>query len=479
MLQAIDDLPQPIGDFKPLDQWQAHVNRIFYALRGDRLRSYYQTFASADYRLAHALAADYYEKVVRREKAATRHPSTGGRMTNDDSRLMVMEVGPGNGNLAACFLCHLKTLDREGRVYPRVRYVLVDWDEAVLEGALAHPDLADHRDRVEVYCGSIEQIAGVGEGMVDRIICNELWNDLPTKLLAKNAGDLEEEHVRPNVSGTLHGNMPEWSAFVRAFEAKDVDSLKRYPPFLDELVWEKELRPVEWRHVPYRKTIVEFFKTIDPQVLVPVNLGAFATLKEAKRLLAPNAVGFSAFDAGTADLKVLNDPNKPCYGQFGGQYSFMINFALVEAVARYLGFTEVMLEPQREFVGRSLNTNVITLMDLLAVHPSASPKLQRWEQDRLVLKTIKALNETYRSPYRRRIDFPLPKDAPLDERETLNALLLSLKDDGIPDTVAYITEEELAHARRDLEAIGYDPDTIDVALHAPPGPVEYYHFACR
>ncbi|MCP9451085.1 MAG: class I SAM-dependent methyltransferase [Nitrospira sp.] len=479
MLQAIDDLPQPIGDFKPLDQWQAHVNRIFYALRGDRLRSYYQTFASADYRLAHALAADYYEKVVRREKAAHRHPSTSSRVTNDDSCLMVMELGPGNGNLAACFLCHLKTLDREGRVYPHVRYVMVDWDEAVLEGALAHPDLADHRDRVEVYCGSIEQVAGVGDGTVDRIICNELWNDLPTKLLAKNGGDLEEEHVRPNVSGTLYGNMPEWSAFVRAFEAKDIDSLKRYPLFLDELVWEKELRPVEWKQVPYRKTIVEFFQSIDPQVLVPVNLGAFATLKEAKRLLAPNAVGFSAFDAGAGDLKVLNDPNKPCYGQFGGQYSFMINFALVEAVARYLGFTEVMLEPQREFIGRSLNTNVITLMDLLAVHPSAGPRLQRWEQDRLALKTIKALNETYVSPYRRRIDFPLPKDVPPEERETLSALVRSLKDDGVPDTVAYVTEEELARARKDLEEIGYDPDAIGMVLHAPPSPVEYCHFTCR
>ena len=36
-------------------------------------------------------------------------------------------------------------------------------------------------------------------------------------------------------------------------------------------------------------------------------------------------------------MNVLNDPEKPCYGQFGGQYSFMINFALVEAVAKQLG----------------------------------------------------------------------------------------------------------------------------------------------
>lgn len=69
MLQDADALPQLIGDYKPVDQWQVHINTLFYRFRGDQIRSFYQTFASADYRLAHALAADYFEKVVKREKA--------------------------------------------------------------------------------------------------------------------------------------------------------------------------------------------------------------------------------------------------------------------------------------------------------------------------------------------------------------------------------------------------------------------------
>lgn len=486
MLQGADDLPQLIGDYKPLDQWQAHLNRLFYGLRGDKLRSYYQTFASADYRLAHALAADYYEQVTKRDAAVKRQASSVNRSPSDQLRLTphaspltVLELGPGNGNLAACFLSHLKTLDQQGTIYPRVRYVLVDWEQPVLDGALAHPDLAAHRDRVEAHCGSIEHLAGVADGSVDRIICSELWNELPTKLMAKNAGDVEEEYIRPNLSESLHAKIKDWSAFVRAFEAKDLGRLKTFPPFLDDLVWEKEYRKVEWKEMPFRKTITEFLRAIDEQVLVPVPLGAFATLKEAKRLLAPEAVGFSAFDAGTADMKVLNDPEKPCYGQFGGQYSFMINFALAEAVAKHLGMSQTAIEPQREFVGRSLNTNVITLMDLLATHPSAGPKLRPWEQDRLVLKTIKALNETYESPYGRVLEFLLGADMPPEERETLNGMLLSLKRGGIPDTVAYVTEEELTRAASDLEAIGYDPNTVGIALTAPPSPIEYCHFSCR
>jgi hypothetical protein len=480
MLQDADALPQLIGDYKPLDQWQVHINHLFYGLRGDQLRAYYQTFASADYRLAHALASDYFERVTKRDAlrlARDKSGSSPSPITDHPSLLTIMEWAPGNGNLAACFLSHLKRLDTKGTVYPRVRYVMVDPEQSVLDGAVAHADLAAHRDRVETRCASVDGLAAVADGTVDRIICSELWNDLPTKLMAKNAGEVEEEYMRPNLTETLHAKIQDWSGFVRAFEAKDIETLKTFPPFLDDLVWEKEYRKVEWKDVPYRKTITEFFKSIDEQVLVPINLGAFATVKEAKRLLAADAIGFSAFDAGTADMEVLNDPEKPCYGQFGGQYSFIINFALVEAVAKHLGVRQVSLEQQREFVGRSLNTNVITLMDLLATHPSAGPKLKPWEQDRLVLKTIKALNETYESPYARKLEFPLGKDMPPEERDTLNGMLLSLKREGIPDTIAYVTEEELTRASKDLEEVGYDPETVSIALTAPPSPIEYYHMS--
>ncbi|MDF0676743.1 MAG: SAM-dependent methyltransferase [Nitrospira sp.] len=479
MLQDADALPQLIGEYKPLDQWQTHLNQLFYGLRGDKLRSYYQTFASADFRLAHALAADYFERVTKRDKAGNRHPSPADRITNDESCLTVLELGPGNGNLAACFLSHLKTLDRQNTIYRRVRYVMVDWEQPVLDMALAHPDLAVHRDRVDSHCASIEHVVGVAEATVDRIFCNELWNDLPTKLLVKHGGEVEEEYLRPNLSESLHATIQDWSAFVRAFQGKNLATLKTFPPFLDELVWEREYRKIEWKDVPYRKTIAEFLQSIDQDVLVPVNVGAFATLKEAMRLLAPDAIGFSAFDAGTADMKVLNDPEKPCYGQFGGQYSFMVNFALIQAVAKQLGMKHTTVESQREFVGRSLNTNMVTLMDLLATHPSAGSSLQAWEQDRLVLKTIKALNETFESSYRRRIDFPLNANTPPEEGETSSAILRSLKGNGIPDTVAYLTEEELFNALPNLVELGYDADAITMVLNAPLSPIEYCHFACR
>jgi hypothetical protein len=491
MLQDADALPQLIGDYKPVDQWQSHINRLFYRFRGDQIRSFYQTFASADYRLAHALAADYFEKVVKREELRGKG-GTGQRGSTESGStatsatplppalpLTVMELGPGNGNLAACFLSHLKVLDRDGLVYPRIRYVLVDWEQAVLDAAMTHPELASHRNRVEIHRGTVDRLDAVADGSVDRIICNELWNDLSTKLVSRQGGDIEEEFMRPNLSEAAHAKIPDWQAFVRSFETLDMEALKGFPPFLDDLVWEREYRAVEWKEVPYRKTIADFLKRIDEQVLVPVNLGAYATIKEAKRLLAPDAIGFSCFDAGTADMAVLNDPEKPCYGQFGGQQSFMINFALAEAVAKQLEAGSMTIESQREFVGRSLGTNVLTLMDLIATHPSAGTRMAPWEQDRLMLKTLHSLNETYRSPYARRLDFPIPLELPPEEREALQALVRALTPTGIPDTVAYLTEEELTLASKDLEDIGYDPQSFMIALTAPPSPVDYFHVSVR
>jgi hypothetical protein len=310
---------------------------------------------------------------------------------------------------------------------------------------------------------------------VDRIICNEVWSELPAKLMLRKGNEIEEEYLRPNLNEKKHAVIDDWAGFVRAFEARNVAALEAFPSFLEDIIWEKEYRKTEWRDVPYRKTITEFLKQIDEHVLVPVNLGAFAGLAEAKRLLAPGAVGFSSFDAGADDLAVLNDPEKPCYGLFGGQYSFMLNFALVRSVASHLGIRSVTVETQREFIGRSLGTNVISLMELLASYPSPQ-SLRPWEQDRLIIRTLKAFSGQYRSPYRRRIEFPIRNETPSQERETLQTILASLGEDGIPDTVAYLAEEEIMGSMADLEALGYDRDTIMAALAMPPQPIDYRHF---
>ena len=479
MIKNPDALPQLIGDFAPVDEWQSRINRLFYGLQGEDVRKYYQTFSSADYRLAHALAADYYASVVKREASYVKcqKDQNSALSTQHSAPLTVMEWGPGNGNLAGCFLTHLKQLDTQGRVYPRVQYVLVGARQRQLDEALGHTALVPHRARVSTVCADVQNLAGIPDGSVDRILCLDLWNELATKLMLRTEGEIEEEYIRPNLKEQTFDLIPDWAGFVRAFEAVDAETLKKFPPFLEEIVWEKEYRKSEWKSVAFRKTITEHLKLIDEHVLVPVNLGAHACLKEAKRLLAAEAVGFSAFDAGTAQSVVLNDPEKPCYGLFGGQHSFMVNFLLAESVAAYLGFKSVMVEPQRECVGRALKANVMSVMDLLAGYP-APKSLAPWEQDRVVLQTIECLNRVYTSPYERTLDFPLRDDMPSAERAALGEILKRLKRNGIPDTVAYVSEDEIMAAMGELVGLGYDRDAVLTMLQAPPQPVDYHHLSC-
>src|SRR2546428_7296774 len=90
-LTAHDETPpQLIGEFKPVDDWQAHINAIFYGLRGGQVRDYYQPMASADYRLAPALAVDYYDHT--------------NKQPHLPPALVVQGWGLRNGHLAACFL---------------------------------------------------------------------------------------------------------------------------------------------------------------------------------------------------------------------------------------------------------------------------------------------------------------------------------------------------------------------------------------
>ena len=77
------------------------------------------------------------------------------------------------------------------------------------------------------------------------------------------------------------------------------------------------------------------------------------------------------------------------------------------------------------------------------------------------------MNKTYQSPYRRRIEFPCLGDLSADKRMTLQQILQSLKSDGVPDTIAYLTEEEVLSATEDLEAIGYDRYSMRVRLAVP------------
>jgi hypothetical protein len=97
--------------------------------------------------------------------------------------------------------------------------------------------------------------------------------------------------------------------------------------------------------------------------------------------------------------------------------------------------------------------------------------------DVFILRTLEAVNQTYRSPYQRHIEFPISDSTPPKERAELEALLHALPGHGVPDTIAYLTEAELRAAMPALEKLGYDLEGIKAMLQFPPQPVDYTHFS--
>ena len=115
-------------------------------------------------------------------------------------------------------------------------------------------------------------------------------------------------------------------------------------------------------------------------------------------------------------------------------------------------------------------------MDLLASHPYP-PEGEPWQLDAFILRTLEAVNRTYRSPYERRIKFPITEGTPAKERAELEALLKALPSHGVPDTIVYLTEAEIREAMPALEKLGYEAEGIKAMLQFPPQPVDYTHFS--
>ncbi|HEV8242865.1 MAG TPA: hypothetical protein VGQ07_02640, partial [Nitrospirales bacterium] len=94
------------------------------------------------------------------------------------------------------------------------------------------------------------------------------------------------------------------------------------------------------------------------------------------------------------------------------------------------------------------------------------------------LKTIQALDGAYRSPYRRTIDFPIRPETPEPDRAELQTLLQGLPPTGVPDTIAYLSEEEVLGAITDLEALGFERVRVQEVLAAGlPRDIDYYRFS--
>ena len=449
----------PLGDFKPADQWQTHVNAIFYGILGPAIHDHFQTYVSRDYRLAHALAGEFFQQIT-----------TG--VENLPDTLLIQEWGVGNGNLAARFLDHLKSIDSENRVYPRVRYQLCDYSEEILNGVRANPALRKHEGHFDTQRVDAERLEGLPPQSVTKIISNEIWDDLATRVLLKSQGSLFEEYLQPLLPEIIPDRP--FEQFLEEFNEKNLEALKTAPVFLDQIVWERSYQRVDLGDWLFGDIIGGHLERVSDDIPVPINTGAFNTVQQAKEFLAPTSLGYTGFDYAMLSMDHVNWVGRPYFKIYGGQYTSMVNFPLMAEVGRAAGFATVHSEPQHEFVGRHLNDKVTSLVDLVHGHREA-PRLEPWDLDLLMLKTLNVLNTAYHSPYPHKMDYPVMPGTPKKQRKLIAQLAKNLSSSGVPDTVAYVTEQEVLSVAAPLKKLGYREKDLQAAFDPPDQPITFGH----
>ena len=448
----------PLGEFKPSDYWATHVNSIFYGIKGPAIHKHFQTFVSLDYRLTHALANDFFAK------AQNQHPENG--------KWIVQEWGVGNGNLAACFLSRLREIDSSNKVYPFVYYILCDESEEILKGVRSNPRLQEHAGKFSTVRVHAEHLDCFRPHSTSKIITNEIWDDLATKVLLKHQGLYYEEYLCPFLKAE---ELPDESeAFIEQFKNGDLDKFVELPNFLDNIHWERDFQRVDLNEWPFTKLLKAHAEEYKDEIPMPVNTGAFFVIEKAKELLGPVNFGYTSFDYGMKTMQELNQEGRPYFNLYGGQYTFMVNFPLLKNIGRSVGFTEIICEYQNEFVGKDLGSDVVSLVNLVQNHPQIVI-MAPWDRDVLMLRTLHALNTVYRSPYTGKLNYPVLEGTPKKQRKEIIQLTKNLSSRGVPDTVAYVTREEVNRSLKPLRKLGYREKDIQSAFQSPPPPVSFVH----
>lgn len=449
----------PLGDFKPADQWQTHVNAIFYGTKGPAIHAHFQTYVSRDYRLAHALAAEFFQQIT-----------TDAKHAPDD--LHIHEWGVGNGNLAARFLDHLQEIDSENRVYPRVHYLLCDYSAEILNGVRANPALQKHEGHFDTQLVNAECLEGFTPQSVTKIIANEIWDDLATRVLLSSQGNLFEEYLQPMLPEII-SDRP-FEQFLEEFNEKNLEALLTAPDFLDQIVWERSFQRVDLGDWPFPDIIGDHMKQVSEDIPIPINTGAFLTIQQAQNLLVPESQGYTGFDYGMRSMAHVNREGRPYFKIYGGQYTAMVNFPLMVEVGRTVGFDSVHSEPQHEYVGRHLGDQVISLVELVHGHRDA-PRMEPWDMDLLMLKTLNVLNTTYHNPYPHKMDYPVMPGTPKKHRKLIAQEAKKLSASGVPDTVAYVTKGEVFAVAAPLQKLGYREKDLQTAFDPPDQPITFSH----
>tara|TARA_B100000446_G_scaffold105462_1_gene98696 strand:+ start:58 stop:1104 length:1047 start_codon:yes stop_codon:yes gene_type:complete len=329
----------------------------------------------------------------------------------------------------------------------------------ILKGASNNARLKNHTGKFFAVQIDANHMDCFREKTIDKIISNEIWDDLSTKVLLKRDGSLYEEYIQPLIDPVAAGiNIDD---FIKPFNEKNLDLLKGCPRLLQFITWERTYQRVTIDDWPRADILQAHIDLLADEIPIPVNIGALATFRCARHLLRQGGFGYTGMDYGMYSMQELNFSERPYFNLYGGQYTFMVNFELLNQWAHAEGFSSVEKEHQHSYVGRHLRDKVISVVELVQTHSDA-PNMSSWDRDILMLKTLNTLNKAYKNHYQSEMKYTAMEGAPSSQQKQIKELASKLSTNGVPDTVAYVTEKEVMKVSADLAELGYDKQ-----LYAP------------
>ena len=278
------------GISRPVHEIYDTFNQLFYTLKpeifdgvADEKKRQFQTHLGNDFTVPRLAAIEFHSHLQKLDKY--------GKLPD---QFVVQSWGVGRGVYDGEFLNSFKRMDEEGfkDYYKRLRYVIGDFSESVLDRAMELPWLQEHLGVIDFVQFDANKDVPRFDDPTLLIQFSELYSTLSNaeQYLVSSSGEIRllraKMFVEPvSAIRTLDGKRISAEDFAKNYWPFGIDKLKElHPDFLYEIDVEHNSVPARLDSHPFRDVIRQQAEEIQDGLL-PINIGAAKNLSMAMSVL--------------------------------------------------------------------------------------------------------------------------------------------------------------------------------------------------
>ena len=204
---------------------------------------------------------------------------------------------------------------------------MCDFSPEILKVVINNSRLKKHEGRFVAVQVDAESMKCFKPKSIFKIISNEIWDDLSCKAILLDEDLIYEEYLQPYLDPS---QVPmDWDEFLVLFKEKNLERLRELPLFLGAIRWERNYQRADISDWPFADEIQSHIDQLTDENVIPINVGAFESLKTAFNLLSEKNIGYTGMDYGMLSIEDVREMGRPYFNLYGGQYTFMVNFPFI------------------------------------------------------------------------------------------------------------------------------------------------------